>query len=668
MNGKIKNVFILSTAVLSFISFWRASTIVLCDFGSSAFYAGGIAAKAYGPAFPYFILAVMILAGLLLMVYIESSSLFTRGGVYVVVRQSMGKTFAKFSVSALIFDYLLTAPISAVSAGLYLSYFLNGVLQYFSINISLNPRIIAVIFSIFVIFYFWRENIKGVKESSENNVRIIIFTGIVGLLLLILSVFTVYKKGFKMPAFEFNFSDESLGWAKYIDFLKPVGLVGILIAFGHSILALSGLETLAQVYREIEDPKIPNLKKSVAIIFIFSFIFTGVLTFLSAVIIPFDKIISNYSENLLSGLAMELAVPFYIKIFIKFAVVLSAFFMLVGAVNTAIVGANGIVNRVAEDGILPPFVKKLHPKYGTTYRIITVIAFLQMVIVILSGGDVFILGEAYAFGVLWSLTFDVAALILLRFKKYEEEREWLYPLNIEWGRYKVPIGLVIVFLIIFSLSLINLFTKKIATIAGLSFSVVLYFIFTYFEKKLPDPSKDLHKLDTTDKEEKVNIRTENDIEGLFKNLTKKNRILVPVRNPNNLVHLKWVFENINDDDTDIVVLYVKVEKGYDHSSNYESLSSDEKELFREIILMAEKYGKTIYPVIIHSNEPIYVILNSAVIGGFSKIVMGVSGSIGAEAQMENIAMLWGMVRPKDFSLKIEVNIIWESRRLSYTLT
>ncbi|MGC8867499.1 MAG: APC family permease, partial [Elusimicrobiales bacterium] len=333
--NKVKNVFVLSTAVLSFISFWRASAIVLCDFGSSAFYAGGIAAKAYGQAFAYFIIAVMLLAGLLLMSYIESSSLFTRGGVYVVVNKSMGKTMAKLSVSALVFDYLLTAPISSVSAGLYLSYLINSLLSYFKIGISFNPRTLAVIFSIASIFYFARQNIKGVKESSQHNLRIIVFAAVVGFLLFILSIFTIIKKGFVLPPFKLNFSEESLGWARYIDFLKPVGLVGVIMALGHSILALSGLETLAQVYREIEDPKIKNIKKTVLVLFIFSFLFTGMLTFFSALIIPFEKIINEYYENLLSGLAMELFIPYHAKIIMSILVVISAFLMLFGAVNTA---------------------------------------------------------------------------------------------------------------------------------------------------------------------------------------------------------------------------------------------------------------------------------------------------------------------------------------------
>jgi amino acid transporter len=53
-------------------------------------------------------------------IYIESCAMFTRGGVYRVVKEAMGGTLAKLSVSALMFDYMLTGPISGVSAGQYI--------------------------------------------------------------------------------------------------------------------------------------------------------------------------------------------------------------------------------------------------------------------------------------------------------------------------------------------------------------------------------------------------------------------------------------------------------------------------------------------------------------------------------------------------------------------
>ena len=172
-NPKFKQVFVLSTAMLSFISFWKAASIVLCDFGSSAYYAGGIAMNAFGPAFPWFIMVVMLFSGLMLGVYTESCIMFVRGGVYVVVREAMGKVMAKLSVSALIFDYTLTGPISSVTAGLYVGSLLENLLPLLHINWHVPGHAFAVIFAVLVTAYFWRENIRGIEESADNNVKII---------------------------------------------------------------------------------------------------------------------------------------------------------------------------------------------------------------------------------------------------------------------------------------------------------------------------------------------------------------------------------------------------------------------------------------------------------------------------------------------------------------
>ena len=116
---------VASSVMLTFISFWRAAAIVLNDLGSSAFYAGGIAEQAIGAAAPWFILGIMLFSFAVRAVYVESCSMFTRGGVYRVVKEALGGTFAKLSVSALMFDYILTGPISGVSAGQYITGLMN---------------------------------------------------------------------------------------------------------------------------------------------------------------------------------------------------------------------------------------------------------------------------------------------------------------------------------------------------------------------------------------------------------------------------------------------------------------------------------------------------------------------------------------------------------------
>src|SRR5579862_5234961 len=119
-SSALPRVMVATTAMLTFITFWRAAAIVLNDLASSAYYAGGIAEEAVGKSAPWFILAVMLFSYAVRAIYVESCSMFVRGGVYRVVKEAMGGTLAKISVSALMFDYILTGPISGVSAGHYL--------------------------------------------------------------------------------------------------------------------------------------------------------------------------------------------------------------------------------------------------------------------------------------------------------------------------------------------------------------------------------------------------------------------------------------------------------------------------------------------------------------------------------------------------------------------
>src|ERR1700730_13663618 len=148
LNPSAARVLVASSAMLAFISFWRVAAIVLNDMGSSAFYAGSIAEHFIGKTAPWFILAIMLLAGAVAALYIESCGMFVRGGVYRVVKEAMGSTLAKFSVSALMFDYILTGPISGVSAGQYLVGLLNELLHYVHSNVVLPEKGAGAVFGV----------------------------------------------------------------------------------------------------------------------------------------------------------------------------------------------------------------------------------------------------------------------------------------------------------------------------------------------------------------------------------------------------------------------------------------------------------------------------------------------------------------------------------------
>src|SRR5947209_19779666 len=147
-------VVVASTVMLAFISFWRAAAIVLSDLGSTVYYIGGIAEQAIGRSAPWYILGVMLFCFAVRSIYMESSSMFVRGGVYVVVRDAMGPFIARLSVSALLFDYVLTGPISSVSAGQYLGRLANEASELLHLSFRLSPEQFAVFLAIVVTLYF----------------------------------------------------------------------------------------------------------------------------------------------------------------------------------------------------------------------------------------------------------------------------------------------------------------------------------------------------------------------------------------------------------------------------------------------------------------------------------------------------------------------------------
>src|SRR5437868_5771652 len=184
-------VFVATTVMLSFISFWRAAAIVLSDLASSAYYAGGDAEKVIGKSAPWFILAVMLFSYAVRALYIESSSMFVRGGVYRVVKEAMGGTLAKFSVSALLFDYVLTGPISAVSAGQYLAGFVQDIGRYLGRPITFSEDHFAAFFAVLIVLYFWRKNIQGIHESSQKALQIMAITTVMVVILIVWCSITV---------------------------------------------------------------------------------------------------------------------------------------------------------------------------------------------------------------------------------------------------------------------------------------------------------------------------------------------------------------------------------------------------------------------------------------------------------------------------------------------
>jgi amino acid transporter len=642
--GKQTKAIVVTTGMLAFISFWRASAIVLCDLASSAYYIGGIVEQACGRSAPYFILAVMLFSYAVRAVYVESCSMFTRGGVYRVVKEAMGSTLAKISVSALMFDYILTGPISGVSAGQYLVGLINELLKLAHSSIILPPDFTAAFFAIAVTLYFWRQNILGIEESSGKAMRIMQITTVMAVLMIAWCGVTIYTRGAHLPPFELKFTNDSLGWLKHFPGARTIGTLGILIAFGHSILAMSGEESLAQINREIEAPKLKNLLRAGMVIFIYSLLLTSLVSFFAVMIIPDSVRMSNYGDDLIGGLAMFMVGPLWARLALRAFVVFVGFLILAGAVNTAIVGSTGVLTRVAEDGVLLDWFRHPHKKFGTNYRIVNMVAMLQIATIILSRGDMFVLGEAYAFGVIWSFVFKTLSVLILRYKdKYH--RLWRMPLNLKFfrpGGKDFPLGLALTFTILFATAVINLFTKQVATISGVSFTLALFVIFEISEKINGQVAHEYGE-----EPEKFNLQLidESQVDSIGLGLFATQKKLIAIRDPNNLAHLhRYLSER---DGAELIALSVRTEKGLASSDGGQIFSAAEEKLFSRVVKVCEDHGRAVTPLVVVSNDQVYAIARMAFLLSVDEVVMGVSARFNPDVQLENFAMHWGSLGDDD---------------------
>jgi len=645
---------VATSVALSFISFWRAAAIVLSDLGSSAFYAGGITEQAIGKSAPWFVLAVMLFSFAVRNIYIESSTMFVRGGVYVVVRRALGGTLAKLSVSALVFDYILTGPISGVSAGQYVAGLLNEIAELVQSEFRFDVNFTSCLFAAFATVYFWRKNIIGIHESSLKALRIMQITTVMLVMLLFWGPLSVFLQGkFHLPpapALEnLNFSKDALGWLEGTS-LPSIGVIGLIIAFGHAILSMSGYETLAQVNREIAHPKVKNLLRAGRAIGIYSFVFASAVPFLGYMLMP-DDVRQQYLNNLIGGIAMHLSGPRPLTLAFHAFVVLVGILMLSGAVNTSFIGANGILNRVAEDGVLTGWFRRPHPRYGTTHHLINIVMLFQLVTIVASRGNMILLGEAYAFGVIWSFCMKALGTLVLRFKE-PGKREWKVALNFPWRGIEVPAGLALTTFALFVVAMSNLLTKQVATISGVLFTFAFYLTFVISEKinqrKAHLEQKGL---------EMFNLQHEPEVTPDVVN-TRPGCVVVAVRG-STLAHLERTLLRTNMRKHDIVVLSVRpvhvAGTGEHHLEDEQIFAQYESELFTRVVTLAEKAGKTVELVVAPAVNPFDAMVQTAVNLQASRLVTGRSAKMSSDEMARRIGDAWEHLPQPRPALSLEVS-------------
>jgi len=373
------------------------------------------------------------------------------------------------------------------------------------------------------------------------------------------------------------------------------------------------------------------------VIFVYSLLFTSLVSFFAYAIIP-DSLRPQYFDNLISGIAMNLIGPLPLKLIFQAFIVMVGFLMLAGQLNTSIIGSNGVLNRVSEDGVLTAWFRAPHKKYGTTYRMINLIVILQLLTVIGSRGNIYTLGEAYAFGVVWSFAFKGLAVLALRFKD-RSPREWKVPFNLHLGSKELPVGLGMITALLFSIAGINLLTKEVATISGVAFTLIFFVIFLTSERlnerrrgRAAHVEMDQFRLQPQEmvSNETVEVRPGN--------------ALCLVRDYNTLDHLRHALELTHTGKKDLVVMTVHLlrgpDTGYADIDEQQLFTSYEQLLFSRVVSIAEKAGKHVDLLVVPSSDVFQAIVRTAAQLDSAEIIAGRSSVMTPEEQAKHLGQAW----------------------------
>lgn len=272
-----------------------------------------------------------------------------------------------------------------------------------------------------------------------------------------------------------------------------------------------------------------------------------------------------------------------------------------------------------------------------------------MLTIIGSGGDVQLLGEAYAFGVIWSFALKSVGIMALRFQR--NDQEYKIPLNLRIGKHELPIGLGFIMVTFFFVALANLFTKKIATMYGVTFTTLLFILFVISERVNARRSRvdakkglEIFRLDNQPQISTANLHA------------RPGCVLVAIRG-NNFEHLLRTLRKTNLRRHDIVVMTVRpLSTGageYDLTTD-QIFSDYEQELFSRVVNMAEEQGKPVELLVVPAVDPFDAMVQTAANLKAAKLVTGVSEKMASEELARRIGLAWEKLPEPRHPMSLEI--------------
>jgi amino acid transporter len=399
-----------------------AWAIVFCDIGTSVYYVPGILYEQVGAYAPAFVAMVTVGFVMLSAKYIEISWRNPEGGgVVTVASKAFGLRWGALGGMLITVDYFLTSSISATSA----FYYLGSVVPYFESHV--------VAFSCLGILLLAGLNVIGIRESATVSLWMAVAA-------LAIDLWVILCALAHLGPMEF------LRITHMLHQMEGLGVRHALIGFSGAWLAFSGLESIAQLSPTMKPPLHENIRKAMIAV-IATIVFTSPVLTLFSIALLTGGPTGVATERFISELGAVVGGNVT-----RVAVVMTATTLLLFAANTAIIGGYHVFLALAQQGFLPRPILARNRTYGTPHVAIAITTIVPIAVVLFTQGQMVVLGDMYAFGLLGAFVLSSIGLDVIRWRLHRRGPSFYF-------------GILTSLMVLVAWS-VNLFAKPLATIFG----------------------------------------------------------------------------------------------------------------------------------------------------------------------------------------------------------
>ncbi len=627
-----------TTALVSFMSVWKAAALAIAELGLAAWFVAGPAAAALGGITPWFVLAAALLGIFIRAVDIESWSLFLPGGLAGRTEAAFGREAGRIAAAAVLAERLVLAAAACMIAAHYAGgvAVIDVAAQRFASTLAIED--VFTTLAAILVGLIWIRSRVGLDFSSSLIARGMWGGVAVLFALVIFAVETIARgKGLGFGALYAPIpalAPPSGGFERAISWL--VGLALVLPVIG-------GGDALARAAHEFAPPRIQALRRTSLIVVLFSFVVTFLLAFGFVLLVP-QADVRTWMDAPLAGIAAHLAAPSWIRRLFTWLLAAAAFLTLVPAAYEALQDAANILRRLSTERALPEALSAPHPRFGTLTHAIDATAAAAIIILIASSGRVAWLARAYAIAIAATLVIKIAALVRLRTIR-QAPRPFTVPFNLQIRGRQIPIGLIAAGVVLASSALGMLLAADLPAIAAAGLLIGLVVLFTVSARKAsitgaPEPDA-LELLPSSD----LLLRQVD---------ARPGNLLVCVRHPHSLAHVSAALQSSGD--RDVVVMTVRLlGQDVDDESVNTAATQAEQYLFSRVVALTERHRRSVRLLVVPAHDVFEAIASTAVRLRSSEIYVGESASLSADDQGRLLGEAWERAdHPEDLQVRLVI--------------